>query len=59
MPSSRQLDPTRELFDDDYLARALSVTYPDGHLLPPHQHPWPQLVYAAAGVMQVRTHTMA
>jgi AraC-like DNA-binding protein/quercetin dioxygenase-like cupin family protein len=40
---------------DGYPVRGLAVTYPDGHRLNAHTHPWAQLVYAASGVMQVET----
>lgn len=40
---------------DGYPIRGLAVTYPDGHRLNTHVHPWAQLVYAASGVMQVTT----
>jgi len=32
-----------------------AIDYPDGYVIPPHSHPRAQLVYAAAGVMTVRT----
>src|SRR5262249_4996987 len=40
---------------DGFDVRALSQTFRDGHLLPPHTHPWGQLTYARSGVMQVVT----
>jgi AraC-like DNA-binding protein len=34
--------------------RSLAVSYPDGHHVEPHTHPWGQLIYAAEGVMRVK-----
>lgn len=51
MSSTRQFLPDA----DGYPVRGLAVTYPDGHWLNLHTHPWAQLVYAASGVMQVST----
>ena len=51
MSSTRQFLPD----PDGYPVRGLAVTYPDGHWLNTHTHPWAQLVYAASGVMQVTT----
>jgi AraC-like DNA-binding protein len=33
--------------------RTLAATYYGGHHIPPHAHPWGQLIYAAEGVMRV------
>src|SRR3954453_2716201 len=51
------MSPTRQFLPDPdgYPVRGLAVTYPDGHWLNLHIHPWAQLVYAASGVMQVST----
>lgn len=38
--------------------RTLACTYFAGYHLPPHAHPWGQLIYAASGVMRVRTQGM-
>ena len=38
---------------DGFDVRSLAVTYRDGHRLPPHAHPWAQLIYARSGVMHV------
>lgn len=35
------------------LVRTLSVTYYDGHHVPPHRHDWGQLVHARSGIMRV------
>lgn len=35
--------------------RTLALTYPSGFHQPPHSHDWPQLVYAASGVLTVTT----
>jgi len=40
---------------DGFPVRGLAVTYGDGARLDTHTHPWGQLVYAASGVMVVRT----
>ena len=37
-----------------HLVRTLAATYYDGHHIPPHAHPWAQLIYAASGVMRVQ-----
>lgn len=42
-----------QIFDDRYVMRSLAVNYADRERLPPHRHPWAQLVYAESGVMQV------
>lgn len=31
----------------------MGVSYPDGHRLEPHAHPWGQLIYAVRGTMEV------
>ena len=59
MTGSRQENPAAELFDSRYAVRSLAVSYANGHTLPFHHHPWAQLVYAAGGIMQVRTRTAA
>jgi AraC-like DNA-binding protein len=59
MTKLRHNDPTKDLFDDRYAVRSLALTYGDGHVLPFHHHPWAQLIYAARGVMQVKTEEMA
>lgn len=33
----------------------MGVSYPDRYVLPPHAHPWGQLIYAVRGTMQVMT----
>lgn len=38
--------------------RTLACTYFDGTHIEPHVHPWAQLIYAASGVMRVRTQGM-
>lgn len=40
------------------ILRTLACTYFAGYHLPPHVHPWAQLIYAASGVMRVRTREM-
>lgn len=35
--------------------RSLALTYPSGYRVPPHSHEWPQLVFAASGVLTVTT----
>ncbi len=40
---------------DGFPVRGLAVTYPDGHVLDRHSHPWAQLVYASSGAMRVST----
>ncbi|MBO9669246.1 MAG: helix-turn-helix transcriptional regulator [Sphingobium sp.] len=40
------------------ILRTLACTYFAGYHLPPHAHPWGQLIYAASGVMRVRTQDM-
>ena len=40
---------------DGFPVRGLAVTYPDGHVLDRHTHPWAQLVYAQSGGMRVAT----
>src|SRR6185436_4137534 len=44
---------------DGFPVRGLAVTYPDGHVLDRHTHPWAQLVYAASGTMRVATPSAA
>lgn len=38
---------------DGFDVRSLAVTYHNGHHLPPHVHPWAQLIYARSGVLYV------
>jgi AraC-like DNA-binding protein len=38
-----------------FLIRAAAADLPGGFALDPHTHPWPQLIYASAGVMTVWT----
>ena len=38
-----------------FLVRTLAAEFADGRELPPHAHPWGQLIYAASGVMSVWT----
>jgi AraC-like DNA-binding protein/quercetin dioxygenase-like cupin family protein len=38
---------------------AMSKTFDNGHVIPPHHHPRDQFVYAVSGVMRVRTRTEA
>ena len=40
------------------ILRTLACTYYEGYHLEPHTHPWGQLIYAASGVMRVRTQDM-
>lgn len=42
----------------DFVLRSMGVTYPTGHRLPPHAHPWGQLIYAVRGTMQVLAGNM-
>lgn len=44
---------------DGFPVRGLAVTYPDGHVLDRHTHPWAQLVYASSGAMRVATPAAA
>ncbi len=37
------------------ILRTLACTYYGGYHIPPHRHDWAQLIYAASGVMRVRT----
>ena len=43
--------------DDEpfYVIRAAAADLPGGYTLDHHAHPWPQLIYAATGVMTVWT----
>jgi AraC-like DNA-binding protein len=36
-----------------FALRSMGVSYPPGHVLEPHAHPWGQLIYAVSGTMQV------
>jgi AraC-like DNA-binding protein len=36
-----------------FALRSIGVSYPPGHVLAPHAHPWGQLIYAVSGTMQV------
>lgn len=38
-----------------FLVRSLACTFFGGHHIEPHSHSWGQLIYAATGVMRVRT----
>jgi AraC-like DNA-binding protein len=38
-----------------YIVRSAAADLPGGFALDPHAHPWPQLIYASAGVMTVWT----
>ncbi len=38
---------------DGFDVRSLAATYRSGHLLPPHAHPWAQLIYSRSGVIHV------
>jgi len=38
-----------------FLVRTLANEVPDGRALPPHAHPWGQLIYAVSGVLSVWT----
>jgi AraC-like DNA-binding protein len=40
------------------ILRTLACTFASGHHIPPHRHGWAQLIYAASGVMRVRTQDM-
>lgn len=42
-------------FDPNLLARGLAFDYSKDEVLPHHDHPWAQLVYAQSGTMQVQT----
>jgi AraC-like DNA-binding protein len=44
---------------DGYDVRTLAATFHAGTVLPTHEHPWGQLVFAASGVMRVITDTAA
>jgi len=43
----------RPVDEDRILVRSLGLHLPSGHELPPHAHPWDQLVHATEGVMTV------
>jgi AraC-like DNA-binding protein len=47
----------RQTADDEpfYVIRAAAADLPGGYTLDHHAHPWPQLIYASAGVMTVWT----
>lgn len=48
--------PTRYVemnIGDGFDVRSLAVTYRNGHHLPPHIHPWAQLIYARSGIIHV------
>lgn len=47
--------PPEERPDAPLTVRTLAVTYPAGYRVPPHAHEWPQLVFAASGVLTVTT----
>ena len=38
---------------DGFDVRSLATDYGDGYRIPPHSHPWGQLIFATRGVMQV------
>jgi AraC-like DNA-binding protein len=38
---------------DPHDIRSLSLTYYDGHCVPPHRHEWAQLVYARSGMIRL------
>jgi hypothetical protein len=38
-----------------FMVRSAASDLPGGFVLEPHSHPWPQLIYASAGVMTVWT----
>jgi AraC-like DNA-binding protein len=40
-------------YGDGYLVRSAAATYPDGHRLHRHDHPWGQLAFCNCGVMRV------
>ena len=48
MPQNRQT-----LAEEGFVVRSLATNYRGGTQLDEHRHPWPQLVYAARGVMTV------
>ncbi len=55
-PTARDAPNASERAPDAPLAvRTLAVTYPAGYRVPPHAHDWPQLVFAATGVLTVTT----
>ncbi len=45
-----------EFFSEGLIARGLKQFYPRHELVPRHDHPWAQLVFAASGSLQVNTH---
>ncbi|MGE0621397.1 MAG: helix-turn-helix transcriptional regulator [Pseudomonadales bacterium] len=51
----RHNEPRPGLFDARYAIRSMGIDYDRGHVLPFHDHPWAQVIYAEAGVMQVGT----
>jgi AraC-like DNA-binding protein len=38
-----------------FLVRTVAASFPNGHELPAHSHPWGQLIYVESGVMSVWT----
>src|SRR6186713_23108 len=38
-----------------FLVRTVAADFADGDVVAPHAHPWGQLIYAAIGVVTVRT----
>ena len=51
----RHNEPRPGLFDARYAIRSMGIDYDRGYVLPFHDHPWAQIIYAEAGVMQVGT----
>jgi AraC-like DNA-binding protein len=52
----RQLRAEQEPF---LTARSLATTYTGGYVIPPHSHPWHQLLYASTGAMTVFADRMS
>jgi len=48
-----RMEDMTELSEDGFQVRSLAVNYRAGARIDPHAHEWPQLVYAARGVMTV------
>jgi AraC-like DNA-binding protein/quercetin dioxygenase-like cupin family protein len=58
------VDPTRSTDPEDYqdlpqAVGAMSKSFADGHVIPPHQHRRDQLLYAVRGTMRLRTRDTA
>lgn len=46
-------------YGDGYLVRSGATTYPDGHRLDRHDHPWGQLAFCNSGLMRVVSDSAA